>query len=473
MLKKIYFVLLVPTILLIIFYHQNKVPKKSNPDSKKSLNIGNVPEIYLSDAKITKSINHSCANFPQLSDLHFNNNYWQLQQTTFGDFYLFGAYLDQRHDPVVRILALYEEYQPQNTYFCQLWYDNSPRPLIVESDVPYWLFRHNWGADNKAYKHPYLITCPVDLIKGQKPSSVSLVEKPCDNASNNLRIFESFSKRRKNFLVCVKGLFYPFEDKTHRLVEWIELLGLLGVEKIHFFELNVHPNTKKLLSYYENHGRIEVTPLSVAGSVSNNPQAVERFLREKYTERRLQEVIPYNDCLYRHLHEFKYVVLLDTDEVIIPAENTWLELIETLQDILPNSSSYMARNVYFWDNPSHQHEWFEGIPRHMHMLQHVFRARKHTKPMYFVKGFHDTRLVIALHNHFPFLCYKKCDFTEIDLGLAHLQHYRADCAYGVKNCGVMKSESAMDTRVWNFKHELVKRVEKTLADLNLTLKMEV
>ncbi|XP_044260704.1 uncharacterized protein LOC123008768 [Tribolium madens] len=473
MLKKIHFALSIPTILLIIFCHQMVIDHHSpTPNTKKPINMGTIPEIYLSETKVTKSLNQTCAKFPQLVNIQINNNHWQMQETSFGTFFLFGAYLDRRGAPMVRILALLDQYQPQNTYFCQFWYKNLAKPVIVESDVPFWLFRKNWGADNNQYKHPYLVTCPVDLVNGETPFSVSLVEGPCENASNNLRIFESYFEPKKNFVVCVKGLFFPFDDKSQRLVEWIELLWLLGAEKIHFYEFSVHPNIKKLLNYYENLGKVVVTPLSVAGSVSNNPKVLGKFFREKITERRLQEVIPYNDCLYRHLHEFKFVVLLDTDEVIIPAENTWVELMATLEDILPNSTSYVARNVYFWDNPSHQHDWFEGIPRHMHMLQHVFRARNHTKPMDFVKGFHDTRLVIALHNHFPFRCTKKCDFTEIDLGLAQLQHYRADCAYGVQNCGVLKSESVMDTRVWNFKHELVKRVEKTLTDLNLMQNFE-
>jgi hypothetical protein len=237
-----------------------------------------------------------------------------------------------------------------------------------------------------------------------------------------------------------------------------------GAEKINFYEFKVHPNTKKLLEYYEAKGQIEVTPLTLVGDYSNHPYLQDRFLHKKILQRRLQEVIPYNDCLYKHLQEFKYVVLLDTDEVIVPAEDTWVELIATLNNTLGKRSSYIARNIYFLDSHLHEHSWFEGIPKYMHMLQHVYRAENYTKPGYFIKGFHDTDLVTALHNHFPYSCLGGCKHTSIDLELAHLQHYRADCVREIK-CDAMKENSIMDTRVWNFKDELIGRVERALDDL--------
>jgi hypothetical protein len=427
-------------------------------------NNGNIPDYYFSDKnKKTSSFNNTCAKFPDLLDLRFKNDLWQVQKTSNGTLLLFNAYWDERNGTKIRIVGMYDVH-PTDAFFCQFWYPNSDKPVFVLSEPPFWMFYPKWGADNGYFIHPYLISCKAEMINGQLPTSVSLVERECDNASNNLKILRSQGEKNKNFVVCVKGLSFPYEDKTTRLAEWIEYLNILGAEKINFYEFKVHPNTKKLLEYYEEKGLIEVTPLSLVGDYSNQPYLQDQFLHKKIIQRRLQEVIPYNDCLYKHLQEFKYVVLLDTDEVIVPAEGTWVELIATLNNILGKKSSYVARNVYFLDSHLHEHSWFEGIPKYMHMLQHVYRAKNYTKPGHYIKGFHDTDLVTALHNHFPYSCLGGCKHKEIDLELAHLQHYRADCVKGV-NCDAMKVNRVMDTRVWNFKDELIQRVERVLAAL--------
>nr|XP_015836268.1 PREDICTED: uncharacterized protein LOC659180 [Tribolium castaneum] len=394
---------------------------------------GNIPSVFFTPKapKPTK-LNTTCAKFPDLFDLQFRNDHWQLQKTSTGSLFLFNAYFDRRGGDFVRIITMFTQHPPETQFWCQFWYQNSTKPVIVESEAPFWLFSRKWGADRGQFVHPYLIKCPV---KGA-PFGVSLVEKPY---------------------------------KSLRLVEWIELLQILGVEKINFYEFRVHPNTKRLLDYYEDRGLVEVTPISLLENFSNNPPLQSLFLHKKVIERRLQEVIPYNDCLYKHLDEFKFVVLLDTDEVIIPVEETWLQLIQTLEENQPNRSSYMARNVYFLDNNLHQHEWFKDVPQHMHMLQHVIRARNYTKPGHFVKGFHDTRKVEALHNHFPLKCLKGCDHVSINVSLAHLQHYRTGCARGVssKTCDQMRDDTVMDTRIWNFKQELIRRVDRVSTNLGL------
>lgn len=73
------------------------------------------------------------------------------------------------------------------------------------------------------------------------PVSVSVVEKPCNNATNNLRVIYNLPPggKKKGFAVCVKGLDFLHEDLSVRLVEWIELLTLLGNDKVFFYKLQV------------------------------------------------------------------------------------------------------------------------------------------------------------------------------------------------------------------------------------------
>ena len=43
-------------------------------------------------------------------------------------------------------------------------------------------------------------------------------------------------------------------------------------------------------------------------------------------------MIPYNDCLYRNMYRYKYIALLDIDEVILPIEeHNWSDLMKNVQ----------------------------------------------------------------------------------------------------------------------------------------------
>ena len=70
-----------------------------------------------------------------------------------------------------------------------------------------------------------------------QPSNI-LVEFPCQTATNNLRlVYNKPEQQKKKFGVCVKGLNFPEEDISGRLVEWIELLLVLGADMIFFYKL--------------------------------------------------------------------------------------------------------------------------------------------------------------------------------------------------------------------------------------------
>jgi len=105
-----------------------------------------------------------------------------------------------------------------------------------------YIWYKKWGNYKQGILQPYLIACKVPPThKGRVPVSISLVERPCDTASNNLRVIYNrpADGQKKGFAVCVKGLDFLHEDLSVRLVEWIELLHLLGADKIFMYQLQV------------------------------------------------------------------------------------------------------------------------------------------------------------------------------------------------------------------------------------------
>lgn len=70
-------------------------------------------------------------------------------------------------------------------------------------------------------------------------------------------------------------------------------------------------------------------------------------------------------------------------------EKTWKGLMDkvvkkAIKNPKDEKASYNVRNVYFLDDLLHNHGWFKEIPKYMHMLQHVYRAKNFTKPGKFI-----------------------------------------------------------------------------------------
>lgn len=424
----------------------------------------------------------SCSNlrYPSIYDIEFNNVYWQTMRTSNGTFQFFGAFYDRRKlsriGPAIRIVGMIDRIEPTVKTHCQLWYEGEREPRIVESLEYKYIWYPKWGNYKQGIYQPYVIACKVPQSHWTKgpPASVSMVEKPCDVASNNLRVIYNKPVQKKEFAVCVKGLDFLHEDLSVRLVEWIELITLLGADKIFFYQLQVHPNVTKILDYYQRLGKVHVTPLTLPGGQPNVPAFQHMYLTKKTNHKRQNELIPYNDCLYKHMYEYEYIALLDVDEVIMPVKDaTWQELMKNR--VLPKAfkirnetrASYNVRNVYFLDDLLHSHGYFDDIPRYMHMLQHVYRSRNFTKPNQYIKCFHNPERVVTLHNHFPLACLGAgCTSYPIETEDAQLQHYRADCVKSLKKtCVEYRENSVLDTTIWRYKDQLVERVTETLRTL--------
>ena len=261
--------------------------------------------------------------------------------------------------------------EPKVKTMCQIWFDNEREPRIVDVLEYKYIWYSKWGNYKQGIYQPYVIACKIPQSHWNKgaPASVSLVEKRCNVATNHLRVIYNKPEKKKGFAVCVKGLDFLYDDLSVRLVEWIELIGLLGADKIFFYELQVHQNVSKVLRHYEKLGKIDVTPLTLPGGQPNIPAFQHMYLTRKTNNKRQNELIPYNDCLYKHMYEYEYIALLDIDEVIMPVKDeTWHELMKR---VMPKAlsirnetrASYNVRNVYFLDDLLHSHGSFKDIPR--------------------------------------------------------------------------------------------------------------
>eukprot|EP00092_Neocalanus_flemingeri_P026841 GFUD01029096.1.p1 GENE.GFUD01029096.1~~GFUD01029096.1.p1 ORF type:complete len:574 (-),score=135.79 GFUD01029096.1:85-1806(-) len=463
----------------------DRSPKLSEADLVKKLQpqMPNLPIVYWQENKKKKvNKNSSCTKYPDIYDLHFNNKYWQVMETSNGTFHLYGAYLDVRSKnrlgPTVRILGMINRLEPKVKTFCQLWFSDSKEPVFSKVLEYKYIWYKKWGNYKQGLFQPYLLACQLPKTHwGKAPASVSIVEHKCDVATNNLRvIYNKPEGEKKKFAVCVKGLDFPDDDLSIRLTEWIEVLTTLGADKIFLYNLEVHPNVTKVLDYYTSKGLVDVTPISLPGYQPNLPVLQHMYLKSKLNNKRQNELIPYNDCLYRNMYRYEYIALLDIDEVIMPIKhNNWADMMEevvtsSLKVKNETRASWNFRNVYFMDEmlDLHEPEHFKDIPPYLHMMQHVYRSANYTKPGQYVKCFHNPEKALILHNHFPLGCLGGvCTSYPVDTSLAHLQHYRQDCVSTLKkSCkNDFKSVSVKDTTIWRWKDAVIQRTTEALSKL--------
>ena len=468
----------------------DKSPKKPEKDLVQELanQLPNLPLVYLHENKGKNwhiKGNKTCAKFPTIYDLHINNIYWQETETSNGTFYLYSAYLDRRKNnrlgPTIRILGMINRLEPKVKTFCQIWFSGSKEPVISKVLEYKYIWFKKWGNYKTGIFQPYMLACQLPQSHWKEvPISVSVVEHVCDLATNNLRVNYNVlapGESKKKFAVCVKGLDFPTDDMSVRMAEWIEMLNLLGADKIFLYNLEVHPNVTKVLDHYVKAGKVDLTPLSLPGYQPNMQMLQHLYLKSKLNNKRQNEVIPYNDCLYRNMYRYEYIALLDIDEVIMPIkQDNWADM---MKDVVEASlkvknetrASFNFRNVYFMDEMLEAHQpngGFKDIPPYLHMMQHVYRSANYTKPGQYVKCFHNPEKVLILHNHFPLGCLGGvCTSYPVNTTMGHLQHYRADCVNTLKKscASVYKNVSVIDTTIWRYKAEMISRTTDSLTKL--------
>ena len=96
----------------------DRSPKLSETEraSKLQGKMPNLPLVYWQEHKNKNMrLNSSCAKFPNIFDLHFNNRYWQEVETSDGKFLLYAAYLDDRASsgPIIRVLGMINRIEPK------------------------------------------------------------------------------------------------------------------------------------------------------------------------------------------------------------------------------------------------------------------------------------------------------------------------------------------------------------------------
>ncbi|SPP89401.1 Hypothetical predicted protein [Drosophila guanche] len=372
---------------------------------------------------------HQCAPFPRYEDFVFKNPDFQWVVEGNLSYFLFGAYYDCRPAaPEVMVLAMVTTVKgPHPEAYCQLWYADGGQPdLVPVSDTKVGWY-DAWG-NVAGVAYPTMLSCVVPEPDIRVPQLVSLVfGSPCAPARNALVVVNAEvsqrprpppnTQQRLRTGVCVKFLDFPDRDMSARMVEWLELLRLLGVERVVAYDIGqLTANTSHTLAHYSQvDGLLQLRQHRLLAELPDH-----RALRACLTE-----VLMYNDCLYRNMYEFDYLGVFDVDEVIMPLGElqSYQQLLQELQRFDVNCTartSFCFRNVYFPEELAAD----PALPQHFYMLSHVTRVAEHLDARSAIKCLHSPLYVTLTHNHFPLHWRESCGPMDVPLHFGQMQHYR-------------------------------------------------
>lgn len=415
---------------------------------------------------------------------------WQPVEGSLHKFYVYSAYYDARVESkrVVRIIGATKTKQPERVW-CQFHYRNQSG-LKVHFPASITVIRENWNLKYSAC----FVLCPIPS-ESKAPESVSVISNASKlkgnvTASNQLPVhnFETGSgselpANKDEIGVCVKPIHFHY-DQVLEVVEFIELNRILGVSKFTFYNDTMSPRVSCLLRYYESLGVVEILPwkLNIQSQAEIRTEGLFAAL---------------NDCLYRNMNRFHYLMLIDFDEYIIPHQN------RTLPDMLQfiNSqrragvittigggassaglsrnqgnthlkisqrltSSYSFQNSFFYlQFPDDTELGLEVSRDRILPLRTLLKTRRKSKfnpQKQRSKYICIPKYVREAGNHFIW------EFVDgynvnVPVHVGFLHHYRV-CEFGGDDC--VHTDSKVDKTVAHqYKNELVRNVNTILQDL--------
>lgn len=377
---------------------------------------------------------------------------WQPVTGTKEKFYVYSAFLDMRQGRYLRLIGATRT-RGHEKVSCVYWYADpkSTPPVHVPAAVK--VIRENWNLKYSAV----FVLCPLFLYNLGRtiaaPDAVSVVANAADHViGNRLQVLNRDPDPNTlvdGFAVCVKPFHYHFNRAT-QLIEFIELNRILGVVHFTFYNHTIGREVDCVLQEYVRDGLVTLMPW----------QLDMMSQKEIRTEGLFAAI---NDCLYRNMHRYRYLLMIDIDEFIIPHRNS--TLVEMLQEfhkkVDPSKAgSFSFMNSFFylqWPNDPNSSRLLVPLVT----LQKTKRRAKFHPHKQRSKCIVVAKNVVEMGNHFVWEFLPGRGVVNVPPEIAFLHHYRV-CEFGGNDC--VKTQSVTDRTVYRYKTELVKRVEERMSN---------
>lgn len=270
-----------------------------------------------------------------------------------------------------------------------------------------------------------MLSCPVTSSGMTSFSHVSVISNRFVSRTigNVLPIFrpKPTSTYRHEFGVCVPIAFGTLD--VVNLIQWLEIHRHLGVGEFNIYNASLDGKVDKVLRLYSDIVRVH--------------QIVPPVSDRNYGGVKLGSAAGINDCLMRYSYRYRYILLVDFDEVIVPRNDvnypTFMSDIVNITSRTKHQSlaSYNFRNAYFFKTFSP----FASYAPIFTFLNYRYRMNESSA---FGKSIIDPRLCFVAFNHG---CLAKTPSRLDSLKLGHVSFvdsfFGGDIAlvHHYRNCG--------------------------------------
>ena len=140
---------------------------------------------------------------------------------------------------------------------CLLYFDDRKRSVLTQvTQIDELSYDFGNYYKRKGYYTSVMMSCDIpNKIKNFIPKAVAIkTNDKCNvDLDNFLRVIyeKQESGGKKLFAVCVRALYYYNIDFSIRLIEWLELMRILGVNQVFLYSFSTHPNMEKVMNYYQ------------------------------------------------------------------------------------------------------------------------------------------------------------------------------------------------------------------------------
>ncbi len=263
--------------------------------------------------------------------------------------------------------------------------------------------------------------------------------------------------------ICTAAYYYL---DPYRVVEWIEMQKILGVTGIILYNSGLNAEASHVWDRYYSEGYIDVRYAS---------RSYEAIFHE---ETRLLNQLVLNDCLYRYMHTFKYMMVIDTDELILPRTVPTLpKMLSLVSREYPDVVDFhfmhgrFVMQICFGSKPDYDKPVFSWFLRYRYRTK--FRANK----SFHLKSIFIPEYCLQSFNHY---CARRFNTkvqanvtTFVDPNVAYVHHYRDVFGPEIRtglfagNGSIIKANLVRDDAILAFEHKLRSNLKIRLAELDL------
>ena len=380
------------------------------------------------------------------------------------EIYFSSAFLDTRlNQNYVRVLGVQHK-RINQTLTCNLRVGNRTIKYEATTDL---IFPH-WPPDSlylAAFYHCALVNTP-----SAPPDSVSMcasVGHPCVTIPLTT-VCVLPDTLRKDIAICGKA--YTGQMDAGRLVEWVELNRIVGVENIMVYDAQIQGSAQGVLDQYESIQVVRRIPFPFQTAIINHSVKHFRLTKaEYYSIFQQSALVSLNDCLYRFLGQYEYLLIIDYDEIMLPLkEETIFFMAQRQQRSYPNVSGLTFPTVWhFTDFGPVPQPQSTALPKvQLHMMEYIHRTPISTnQPKSIVRS--DSALSVNWHavvSSHPMSGYGRNVLIRDMKDGAYIHHYRGACVdkFPRTYCDEMLRKKKMDAIVPRYNVHLRERVRHVL-----------